>query len=598
MPASIVKRRRSAGVRLVLASALAFLLAAPPVPGAAPAPAAEPEGASGWTGKPVVYARHELVVAANPLAADAGLELLHAGGSAVDAALATQLVLGLVEPQSSGIGGGAFMLVWSQRERRLQSYDGRETAPAAARPGRFLDAEGRPLKFFDAAVSGLSVGVPGVLRMFELAHAQHGRLPWARAFAPAIRLAERGFPMSPRLHRLLERDPYLRRDPAAKRLYYRRDGHARPVGARIVNRAYAAVLRRIAARGARAFYTGALAADIVRAVRAQPRPGDMSRDDLAGYRALERTPVCGAYRGRRICGMGPPSSGGITLLEMLGILQRTDFARAPAGSAEAVHLFTEAARLAYADRARYIADPAFYPVPVAGLLEPSYLAARARLIGERSMGVAQAGTPRGARPAPAAPEAPGRNTSHLSIVDAAGNAVALTTSIENAFGSRIMVHGFLLNNQLTDFTFEPRSGGLWAANRVQARKRPRSSMAPTFVFSGDGSLQLIVGSPGGPFIIDFVAKTLVATIDWGLDIQSAVSLPNFGSLNGPTVIEAGSSYERLIAPLVRRGHAIATRPLTSGLHGIERVAPGSARLPEGGWRSGIDPRREGAARGD
>ncbi|HUJ86978.1 MAG TPA: gamma-glutamyltransferase [Burkholderiales bacterium] len=548
----------------------------------------QPEAPSGWTEKHAVFAAHEMVAAANPLAAQAGLEILHRGGSALDAAIAVQMVLGLVEPQSSGLGGGAFLLYWSGAERRLRSYDGRESAPQAARPDRFLDANGQPLQFYDAVTSGKSVGVPGVLRMLELAHRRHGRLPWARLFEPAIRLAERGFEVSPRLHRLLERDRFLRRDANARALYYRADGHALAQGARLVNRAYAATLRAIAERGADALYSGPLAEDIVRAVRA--RGGDLAVSDLAAYAALERDPVCGAYRRVRICGMGPPSSGGVTLLELLGILQRTAFERAPPLSAPAVHYFSEASRLAYADRARYIADPAFVRVPVKGLLDPAYLAQRARLIGERSMGVARPGEPALAPLAADVPDSERHGTSHVAIVDRRGDALAMTTTIENAFGARIMVRGLLLNNELTDFSFEPQAQGLPAANRVEPGKRPRSTMAPTLVFERDGGLRMLLGSPGGAAIVDYVAKTLVAALDWGFDIQAAIAAPNFGSTNGPTLLERDSKVQDLDRALAERGHVLDFARLTSGVQGIERVP--------GGWRGGADPRREGVALGD
>lgn len=556
--------------------------------GAALAQRPAPEAPSGWTPKTAVIARHEMVAAANPLAARAGLEILRAGGSAIDATIAVQMVLGLVEPQSSGLGGGAFLLYWSRAERRLRSYDGRETAPRAARPDRFLDSNGQPLQFYDAVTSGKSVGVPGVLRMLELAHRRHGRLPWARLFEPAIRLAEKGFPVSPRLHRLLERDRFLRNDAGARALYYRADGHALAVGAKLVNRGYAATLRRIAERGAGALYSGPIAKAIVRAVRA--RGGDLTLADLAHYAALERDPVCGPYRAFRVCGMGPPSSGGVTLLELLGILRRTDFHRAPPLSVEAVHLFSEASRLAYADRARYIADPAFVRVPVRGLLDPAYLARRARLIGERSMGAARPGHPALAPLAADVPETEHHGTSHVSIVDRNGDAVAMTTTIENAFGSRIMVRGFLLNNELTDFSFQPRARGLPAANRVEAGKRPRSTMAPTMVFARDGRLRMLLGSPGGPAIVDFVAKTLVAALDWGYGIQAAIAAPNFGSLNGPTLLERDTPVQDLDLALAERGHVLNFARLTSGVQGIERTP--------GGWRGGADPRREGVAIGD
>ena len=514
--------------------------------------------------------RKFVVAAAHPLAADAGYSALARGGSALDAAIAVQMVLGLVEPESSGVGGGAFLLYWSEKERALRSYDGRETAPAAAAAGRFLDADGKPQPFMDAAVGGRSVGVPGVLRMLELAHQRHGKLPWSELFHPAIRAAEEGFVLSPRLHAQLEREPHLREDPAASRLFYEK-GRAKPPGTRIVNRDYAATLRLVAAGGADAFYRGQIARDLVQAVTTNAKPGDLSENDLASYRALEREPLCGPYRQWRVCSMGPPSSGGVAVLQILGILERTPFARAPPHSAAAVHLFSEAGRLAFADRAKYLGDPDFVSVPTRALLDSSYLEKRARLIGERSMRIASPGDTEAA------------GTSHFSIVDAEGNVASMTTTIEATFGSRIMVRGFLLNNQLTDFDFVPGS-----VNSIAPGKRPRSSMAPTIVFSPDGAVRLAAGSPGGPNIINYVAKALVAMLDWGLDAPAAVAVPNFGSRNGPTLLEAGSPYERLAAELEARGHGVEATPLTSGLHVVERVA--------GGWRGGADPRREGAVR--
>ena len=552
---------------------------------------AQPEAATGREEMQTVFAARFMVVAANPLAVEAGAQILRAGGSAVDAAIAVQMVLGLVEPQSSGIGGGAFLLHWSQAQKRVRSYDGRETAPQSAGLDRFLDASGQPLARELAIESGRSVGVPGVLRMLELAHSRHGRLPWRRLFESAIRLAESGFPMSPRLNRLLERESALRNDPAARRLYYGDGDRAKPLGARIVNAEYAATLRTIARFGANAFYSAAIAEDIVRAVRAHPRPGDLVLKDFTDYRAVERAPVCGPYRRLRICGMGPPSAGGVAVLQILGILERTPFDREAPNSAAAVHYFSEAGRLAYADRARYIADPAFVPQPLAGLLEPAYLGERARLIGERSMGRAQPGTPRTVRTTLGeAAETEHAGTSHLSIVDRRGDAVAMTTTIEDGFGSRIMVRGFLLNNQLTDFSSAPEANGRSIANRVEPGKRPRSSMAPTLVFDAKGNLRLIVGSPGGLSIIHYVAKALVATLDWKLDAQAAASLPNFGSRNGPTEIERGTLYELLAPALRERGHDVRALDFTSGLHLIEKV--------RGGWRGGADPRREGVARGE
>ena len=512
-----------------------------------------------------------VVAAAHPLAVDAGYAVLERGGSALDAAIAVQLVLGLVEPESSGIGGGAFLLYWSESEKRLRSYDGRETAPAAARADRFLKEDKTPMTFVEAVVGGRSVGVPGVLRMLELAHARHGKLPWSELFQPAIAAAEGGFALSPRLQSQLARDTFLPRDAAARSIFYE-GGKAKPAGASIVNRQYAETLRAIANKGVDAFYRGEIARDIVRAVRSNAKPGDLTEADLEGYRALEREPLCGPYREWRVCSMAPPSAGGVAVLQILGILERTNFARAPPLSVDALHLFSEAGRLAYADRAKYLGDPAFKNVPVGRLLDPKYLDARARLIGERSMRTASPG------------DTEALGTSHISIVDAQGNVASMTTTIEATFGSRIMVRGFLLNNELTDFDFVPGS-----ANEVAPGKRPRSSMAPTIVFDSQGAVRLAVGSPGGPNIINYVAKALVAMLDWRFDAQAAAAAPNFGSRNGPTLLEAGAFYEAMKGPLEARGHAVEANPLTSGVHAVERVP--------GGWRGGADPRREGTARG-
>jgi len=514
-----------------------------------------------------------MVAAAHPIAVEAGAAVLKRGGNAVDAAVAVQMVLGLVEPESSGIGGGAFLLYWSSAGKRLSTYDGREAAPASARPDRFLDERGKPLPFFDAVVGGRSVGVPGAVRMLELAHARHGRLPWPELFHAAIFAAEEGFALSPRLHKLLEQDRFLRNDPQARALYYNADGTAKAVGTRIVNKPYARVLRAIAAGGSDAFYRGPIAEDMVQAVAGNAKPGDLAAADLENYRAVEREPLCGPYRQWRICTMAPPSSGGVALLQILGMLQHTALSKTAPQSAAALHLVTEAERLAYSDRARYLGDPGFVRVPVGRLLDAAYVGERAKLIGPRSMRLA----------VPGDTESPG--TSHVSIADREGNAVALTTTIENPFGSRIMVDGFLLNNELTDFDFTPGS-----ANEVRGGKRPRSSMAPTMVFDSKGELRLVIGSPGGPFIIDYVAKALLARLDWKLDLQAAVDAPNFGSRNGPTELERGTQYEALAPELRALGHEVVLRDMTSGLHAVERFARG--------WRGAADSRREGVARGD
>jgi len=542
-----------------------------------------------------------MVAAANPLAARAGIDILRAGGSALDATIAVQMVLNLVEPQSSGIGGGAFLLYWDEAEKKVSSYDGRETAPMAARPDRFLRPDGTPMSLGEAIGSGRSVGVPGLLRMLELAHAKHGRLPWRKLFEPAIRLAKEGFAVSPRLHRLIASDPLLRRYPAAREYFYLPEGGALPIGHRLRNPEFAAVLRRIADEGTDAFYKGEVARDIVAAVASAKdkagRPGDMTEQDLAIYRAKERAAVCGSYRAYRVCGMPPPSSGGIAVLAILGLLERFPMAGMRPGSSGAVHLFAEAGRLAYADRDHYVGDPDFVAVPVAGLIDPGYLRERSQLIRrERSMVRAQPGVPAGAHVslgADATVEAGG--TSHLSIVDAEGNAVAMTTSIESAFGSRILVRGFLLNNELTDFSFLPEEGGRPLANRVEPGKRPRSSMAPTLVFGpGDGTgampFLMTLGSPGGSEIINYVAKSLVGVLDWELSLQQAFAAPNMGSRNHATELERGTTLEGIAASLRALGHPVETVRMVSGLHGISRTAQG--------WAGGADPRREGVVLGD
>ena len=600
--------------------------AAPASPPDAPA---QPEAASGFAARAPVAARRFMAVTANAHATRAADDLLAAGASAIDAAIAAQMVLALVEPQSSGIGGGGFLLHYEARTRRVRAYDGRETAPSQANAALFVDPRGEPMRFFDAVVGGRSVGVPGLVRMLEMAHARHGRLPWERLFEPAIRLAREGFEVSPRLHALLQADPFLREDPVAAAYFYDASGQAWPVGHRLRNRALADTLSRIATRGSLALHAGEIARDIVAAVRTHPRnPGSLGERDLAFYRPLERAPLCSDHRRHRVCGMPPPSSGGIAVAQMLAYwraapsgtrLAGADAPRmhadtggahpGPGGAhldADGVHRFTEAARLAFADRDRYVADPRFVALPgqragepdaapAGSLLDPRYLARRAALIGERSMVRAPAGVPPGASPRVEAawtPEQPA--TTHLSIVDRYGDAVSLTSSIENAFGARLMVRGFLLNNQLTDFSFAPSRDGAPVANRVEPGKRPRSSMAPTLVLERDGgALTLVIGSPGGPSIVSYVARVLIATLDDGLALQDAIALPNVGSRNGPTELERGRAGAALGDALARRGHPVTFVDMTSGLHGIAR------RCDAAGCRlhGGVDPRREGLALG-
>ena len=551
----------------------------------------QPESSSGRTDKAEARGRLFMAVTANPLATDAAVEILQTGGTAADAAIAAQLVLNLVEPQSSGLGGGGFLLYHDARENRLRAYDGRETAPAAARPERFLGKDGRPLPFHEAAVGGRSVGVPGLPALLDLVYRNHGRTLWPKLFGPALRLAVEGFPLSPRLHRLLAEDRFLREDPAARRLYYEADGRPRPIGAKIVNRAYGFVLLALAQHGMKIFYEGPIARDIAAAVRAHGKnPGDLSEADMAAYRPLEREAVCGErLGGYRICGMPPPSSGGIAVLQMLTFAEAVS-KQAPL-SPESVHRFAESGRLTFADRARYLADPAFGDVPVKSLLDPAYLSARAQLIhAETSMGRAAAGELPEKQSLGEDTSAEMPATTHLSIVDSEGNAVSLTSSVEAAFGSRIMVHGFLLNNQLTDFSFRPEVDGKPVANRVEAGKRPLSSMAPTIIYDKLGRVSGILGSPGGSQIINYVAKTVLALLAWNIPPAEAVALPHFGSRNGPTELERGTRAESLRAQLEQRGHAVAIHDMTSGLSLIVR------RGDE--WVGAADPRREGAARGE
>lgn len=561
-----------------------------------------PERATGFAEKTGVAAKRFMVAAANPLATDAGYQVLRAGGSAVDAAIAVQMVLTLVEPQSSGIGGGAFLMHYDGQ--MVKAFDGRETAPAAATEKLFQNAAGKAIPFHDGVVGGRSVGVPGVVKMLDLAHRQYGRLSWATLFAPAIKLAEEGFAVSPRLAAMLKTEPHLKKDPVAAAYFYDNAGNPWPAGHVLKNPELAKVLRELALGGADAFYKGQLARDIEAKVKGHPvNPGPLTATDIAGYQAKVREPVCTDYRSWVVCGMPPPSSGGIAIAQMLGMLETKDIRQyAPKDgmvSADAIHLFSEVGRLAYADRGRYVADTDFIPLPgnsPKALLDKKYLAERASLITDRSMGQAKFGQP----PATAyamgtdtSPELP--STSHISIVDAHGNAIAMTTTIEDAFGSRQMVRGFLLNNQLTDFSFDPADANGPIANRVQPGKRPRSSMAPTLVFdTNTKKLVMSTGSPGGSAIINYVAKVLVGTLDWGLDVQQSISLPNFGSRNGPTEVEQGRVPDAVVERLKSKGHNVRVMEQTSGLQGIVRTNIHGEEM----WFGGADPRREGIVKGD
>ncbi len=538
--------------------------------------------------------QRDIIATANPQASEAGRAILRQGGSAVDAAIAAQLVLNLVEPESSGIGGGAFMVLWSAKDHRAISFDGRETAPKAAKSDRFLDATGKPLNYFDALVGGRSVGVPGVVRMLDLAHRRYGKLPWATLFQPAIELAAKGFPVSTKLNGELSRDRLFAKDGAARDYFFDADGQAKPVGAILTNPELAATLKDIATRGPDAFYRGALARDIVDAVdHAFVHPGDLTEADIADYQAKERAPICGDYRQYRLCGMGPPSSGGVATLEILGLLQHFDLA--PMGDTPpAWNLFAQASRLAYADRDRYVGDPGFVRGAVTGLLDHAYLAARAKLIdpGQLPPGPIAAGSPPGKHADnwghDLTPEFP--STSNLAVIDKDGNALVMTTTIEFAFGSHLMTHGFLLNNELTDFSFVAEENGKPVANRVAGGKRPRSSMSPTLVFDRSGKLVMGVGSAGGAAIITDVAKTLVAVLDWHDGLQAAMNLPNISNRNGPTEVEAVPAGDTVAAALAAMGHEVRRNGRDSGLSGI-RVTPQ-------GFEGAADKRRAGMALGD
>ena len=577
-----------------------------------------PEPPSGYTPKSISYANRDMVSAANPLAVKAGVDILAKGGSATDAAIAVQLVLNLVEPQSSGIGGGAFMLHFDKGANKLLAYDGRETAPMGATPDLFIGKDGKPLGFLAAVDGGLSVGTPGVLRMMEAAHKAHGKLAWKDLFEPAIKLSEDGFAISQRMSVSITGSAArikAQGEPGAS-YFLKPDGTAKDTGTLLKNPELAATLKAIAAGGADAFYQGDIARDIVAKVTSHPtNPGKLSLDDLGRYTHKVREPVCGVYRVKyRVCGMPAPSSGGIAVLQTLGLLQGFDVAGMKPNTLDSVHVVSEAYRLAYADRALYVGDPDFVSVPQAGMINADYLKERAKLISmQKTMGTPTAGTP------PGVVVAKGKDnslslpsTTHLSIVDGAGNAVSMTTTIENGFGSLQMVRGFLLNNQLTDFSFTATDAdGKPIANSVQAGKRPRSSMAPTIVFNAaSGDLEGIIGSPGGSAIIQYTTKSILGMADWGLNVQQAINLPNFGAqTNATTSIEKGSAIDTAAIRdgLKARGHTVAqTESFTSGLHGVvfngvrnNGDAGLFARNPGAGtYAGGADPRREGTAQGN
>jgi gamma-glutamyltranspeptidase / glutathione hydrolase len=600
-------------------------------------PFQQPEGASGVTDKPGWATKKFAVAAANPLATDAGYQVLKGGGSAVDAAIAVQMVLSLVEPQSSGIGGGAFLL--HHNGKTTEAFDGRETAPAGVDENLFMK-DGKPLPFYEAVVGGRSVGVPGTVRMLEVAHQQHGKLPWAKLFEPAIRLAEDGFKISPRLNTLVKAEKYLKDDPVANAYFYKPDGEARDVGFNLRNQGFADVLKRIAAEGSKAFYEGAIAQAIVDKVQKHPgNPGKLSAADMAGYQPKKREAICTDYTASTgtdyaICGFPPPSSGAIAVAQIFGLLRNTpahamqpvslvdgrvincvttpcpgDITGAPVGpGAQWLHYYFEASRLTFADRAQYVGDPDFVQPPGGNwtsLLAPGYLAERAKLIGAQSMKTAKPGNPGGAKTAYGMPaDQPEYGTSHISIIDGYGNALSMTTTIEDAFGARQMVNpspgagagGFLLNNELSDFNFAPSDAdGKPTANRVQPGKRPRSSMSPTLVFDkATGQVVMSGGSPGGAVIIHYTAKTLYGVLNWGLNTQQAINLPNFGltsaALGAPALLEEKRFPAGTVEALKALGHEVREQNMTSGLQAIQRTPSN--------FFGGADPRREGVVMGD
>lgn len=551
----------------------------------------EPEAATGLYQQALVQARDYMVAAAHPLATQAGTSILAQGGSAMDAAVAVQLVLGLVEPQSSGIGGGAFILHWDQQEQHMTTFDGRETAPQSADGSLFMQGD-TAMPWREAYVGGKSVGVPGLFASLYQAHQRYGMLPWSDLFTDAIRLAEDGFPVSDRMAAQLAVgwNRGIKHSTAASHYFYP-EGQPLQAGEIITNPAYAEVLRQVAAEGPEAFYQGDNATALVQTVQqARVNAGQLSLNDLAEYTAVERAPVCGRYRSYQVCGMAPPSSGGVAVLQILGLLERFDMADLAADSLEAIHLFSQASQLAFVDRDHYLADADFVQVPVDELVHPDYLTQRSALINpDKAFTTVAAGQPIAelARISTASPELP--NTSHFSIVDSKGNAVSLTSSIENVFGSGLMVNGYLLNNQLTDFSLSPEEDGHLVANRVEGGKRPRSSMAPVMVFDDEGALRFVLGSPGGSRIINYVAQTLVALIDWQLDIQSAINLAKITHRNDFLALEKGTAITAHQAALEQMGHQVRVIDLNSGLHGIVITASG--------LEGGADPRREGQVLG-
>lgn len=566
-----------------------------------------PEIESGYTPKPGWATSEFAVASANPISTDAGYQIIQAGGNAVDAAIAVQLVLTLVEPQSSGIGGGAFFLLWDGES--IHAYNGREIAPAAADENLFLDEEGETFPLGDAVRSGKSVGVPGTFALLHVIHNKFGSLSWQDVFEPAITLAEEGFYVTPRLHMLLQEDGPLREDKLAREFYFNENGDARPVGYLLKNPALAKILTEVSENGIEAFYEGGIAEDIVHRIQNHKRPGTMSTGDLAGYPDLDlkTQEMCNDWKSYRICGFPPPASGHLAIMQILGIMEHLEAPeisfRDSMPSAEWLHQYLEASKLAFADRNKYVADERYVDPPGnswQSMLDSAYLESRASLVQGRSMKRAEAGLPGEMQSTYGIQKTePEYGTSHISIVDREGNAVSMTTTIESGFGSRIMsdggtglAGGFMLNNELTDFSLDPvDEDGNPIANRVEPGKRPRSSMAPSLIFDkNSGKFLASVGSPGGTSIIHYTAKTIVGMYDWNLNAQEAINLPNFGNYNGPSVVEEDRFPGEIIRALEAMGHEIVIRHMTSGIQAIQ--------VTETGYYGGADPRREGVVMGE
>ncbi|MBB43873.1 MAG: gamma-glutamyltransferase [Rhodospirillaceae bacterium] len=549
-----------------------------------------------------VYAKQQMVSAANPVAVRIGLNILRAGGSAVDAAIAVQMVLTLVEPQSSGIGGGAFLLNYKPAKTKaskpiLSAYDGRETAPRAITENLFLKSNGDVFSWDKRKIGGRSVGVPGTVHVLGVAHKKHGRLPWKILFDPAIQMAKNGFAVSPRLHKMIKKDKFLKNFPEARNYFYLPNGKPLPIGYILKNPKLAETFKLLAEKGPQAFYSRNMSVDIANAVqKTHHLPGKLTAEDIQTYNSKQRPIICGPYKVWKICGMPPPTSGGVAVIQTLGMLERFNLGRHTPNSAEAIHLVTEASRLAFADRNLYLGDPDFVQIPSKGLINTKYLQERSALISKReTMKIAIAGKPPFLSVFPdfssdnASKEL--NSTSHIAIVDSWGEAISMTTTIGTAFGSRIMIHGFMLNDELADFAANPRDNkGKIKVNAPQPKKRPRSSMSPTFVLDREGNLIMTVGSPGGSSIIGYVIKTLIAVLDWKMHMQEAIDMPNFLNKNKRTELEKDTNLIELVKELQELGHNPDIREKTSGLSGI--------RVLEHGLEGGADSRREGIALGD